>query len=302
MSELGQLLRQARLEKKISLDDVQEATKIRKRYLEAIEEGDYQVLPGSFYVRAFVKTYAEMVGLNGNEIAQYYHHDILTPEPELTRSLVCTRRHSTQMWDRLSRWAPTLLKWAFVILIGVIVYSLLVTYFNPETSDTNIADKANITGKPKSYSTINDKTDSDSIGKNNEETAVQLPERPVQNAWQKPIILLKDFKRSEVSYQVSSWDNGPIQVKMKAVGDKSWLEVYEKNSRGKKLYYETLQKDQELTLDMNKQGLFIRAGYARAIEISVAGQPLNKLDSNGPKNVRLQWLTYDEARQLQRKK
>lgn len=64
MSELGQQLREARLQKGMSLDDVQEMTKIRKRYLEAIEAGDYKVLPGSFYVRAFIKTYAETVGLN----------------------------------------------------------------------------------------------------------------------------------------------------------------------------------------------------------------------------------------------
>ena len=48
MSELGQQLREARLQKGMSLDDVQEMTKIRKRYLEAIEAGDYKVLPGSF--------------------------------------------------------------------------------------------------------------------------------------------------------------------------------------------------------------------------------------------------------------
>lgn len=63
MSDLGYILRKTRLERKISLDDLQEVTKIRKRYLEAIEEGNYKVLPGSFYVRAFIKSYAEAVGL-----------------------------------------------------------------------------------------------------------------------------------------------------------------------------------------------------------------------------------------------
>lgn len=48
MSELGLQLKEARLQKGMSLDDVQEVTKIRKKYLEAIESGDYKVLPGSF--------------------------------------------------------------------------------------------------------------------------------------------------------------------------------------------------------------------------------------------------------------
>lgn len=86
MSELGRHLKEARLQKGMSLDDVQEVTKIRKKYLEAIEAGDYKVLPGSFYVRAFIKTYAEAVGVNPDEpdggarqcaccSRRYYHGD-----------------------------------------------------------------------------------------------------------------------------------------------------------------------------------------------------------------------------------
>ncbi|MDG0793610.1 helix-turn-helix domain-containing protein [Cohnella ginsengisoli] len=59
-----------------TLDDIQEITKIRKRYLEAIESGDYKVLPGSFYVRAFVKTYAETVGLDAEEVLRLYQKRI----------------------------------------------------------------------------------------------------------------------------------------------------------------------------------------------------------------------------------
>ena len=76
MSELGQTLRTAREELGLSLEQVQEATKIRKQYLIAIEEGDYSALPGSFYVRAFVKNYAEAVGLNPEELLSYYKHEL----------------------------------------------------------------------------------------------------------------------------------------------------------------------------------------------------------------------------------
>lgn len=47
MSELGQQLREARLQKGMSLDDVQEMTKIRKRYLEAIEAGTIKCCPAA---------------------------------------------------------------------------------------------------------------------------------------------------------------------------------------------------------------------------------------------------------------
>lgn len=93
MSELGQQLREARLQKGMSLDDVQEMTKIRKRYLEAIEAGDYKVLPGSFYVRAFIKTYAETVGLNPDELLE--GHKKTYPQ-----------KRRKQRWNRLYRSVP----------------------------------------------------------------------------------------------------------------------------------------------------------------------------------------------------
>lgn len=64
LSELGLRLKNAREEKNITLDQLQEITKIQKRYLQSIEEGKFEVLPGQFYTRAFVKSYAEAVGID----------------------------------------------------------------------------------------------------------------------------------------------------------------------------------------------------------------------------------------------
>ena len=68
LTELGNRLKEARLSKGYSLDDLQEITKIQKRYLVGIEEGNYSIMPGSFYVRAFIKQYAEAVGLDSKVI------------------------------------------------------------------------------------------------------------------------------------------------------------------------------------------------------------------------------------------
>lgn len=65
---VGQRLRQARLDRNISLDELQQITKIQKRYLEAIEEDFYEEMPGSFYVRAFVRQYAAAVGEDGDKL------------------------------------------------------------------------------------------------------------------------------------------------------------------------------------------------------------------------------------------
>lgn len=76
LAELGNRLKEARMAKGYSLEDLQEITKIQKRYLSAIEEGNFSVMPGAFYVRAFIKQYAEAVGLDANEILETYKNEI----------------------------------------------------------------------------------------------------------------------------------------------------------------------------------------------------------------------------------
>lgn len=76
LAELGTRLKEARLAKGYSLEDLQEITKIQKRYLSAIEEGNFSVMPGAFYVRAFIKQYAEAVGLDATEILETHKSEI----------------------------------------------------------------------------------------------------------------------------------------------------------------------------------------------------------------------------------
>ncbi|MGX7091411.1 helix-turn-helix domain-containing protein [Hutsoniella sourekii] len=82
MSDLGSKLRKARIEKGYTLNTLQQMTKIQKKYLQAIEEGNYEAMPGSFYVRAFIKQYADVVGLNGDELLLEYEADSLDDEEE----------------------------------------------------------------------------------------------------------------------------------------------------------------------------------------------------------------------------
>lgn len=76
MSELGTKLRDARVEKGYTLNTLQQMTKIQKKYLQAIELGNYDEMPGSFYVRAFIKQYADMVGLDGDQLLLEYEDEL----------------------------------------------------------------------------------------------------------------------------------------------------------------------------------------------------------------------------------
>lgn len=67
MENIGDSLRQARIERNISLEEVEKNTKIRKVYLEALENEKWNVIPGAVYTRGFLRTYAKYLGLDEKE-------------------------------------------------------------------------------------------------------------------------------------------------------------------------------------------------------------------------------------------
>jgi cytoskeleton protein RodZ len=69
-AKIGPILEKARKERGLTLEEAEHATKIRKRYLSGLEREDYGVLPDAVYARGFLKTYANYLGLDGEELAQ----------------------------------------------------------------------------------------------------------------------------------------------------------------------------------------------------------------------------------------
>ena len=71
-TEIGPTLREARIRHKIDLTEIEERTKIRVRYLRALETEEWDVLPGPTYTRSFIRTYATFLGLDGERLADDY--------------------------------------------------------------------------------------------------------------------------------------------------------------------------------------------------------------------------------------
>src|SRR5690625_2485436 len=122
MSELGQHLKAVREEKKISLEDIQQTTKIQKRYLRAIEEGQYDTLPGIFYARAFVKTYAEAIGLDPEPLFDQYENELPNPTQEVIELPSRSDRSKSLAIPRKQRKRNSL----FPALLGIAVLVVVV--------------------------------------------------------------------------------------------------------------------------------------------------------------------------------
>ncbi len=114
MTKLGSLLREAREAKGLSLQDVEEATRIRLTYLSAFESGEYDELPPLVYARGLLRTYALFLGLDPQEALALYAQE--APP-------VQAQRGPTFMAQPLSmrrRLDPELLA-SLVILVAILV-------------------------------------------------------------------------------------------------------------------------------------------------------------------------------------
>lgn len=128
MNEIGEKLQEARKAKGYTLDDLQQMTKIQKRYLIAIEEGNYSVMPGKFYARAFIKQYADTVGLNGDQLLEEYTdtvphtHDDEYVEKASANQTRSGNKTDNRVFEKIQNYLPTLLIVVAVLVIVVAIY------------------------------------------------------------------------------------------------------------------------------------------------------------------------------------
>ncbi len=80
MPEIGDTLREARMRARIDVSEIEAKTKIRAKYLRALENEEWGLLPGPTFVKSFLRTYAEALGLDGKALVEQYRvsHENLT--------------------------------------------------------------------------------------------------------------------------------------------------------------------------------------------------------------------------------
>ncbi|MEC0231497.1 helix-turn-helix domain-containing protein [Paenibacillus alba] len=289
MSDLGFILRKTRLEKKISLEDLQEVTKIRKRYLEAIEEGNYKVLPGSFYVRAFIKSYAEAVGLDPTEVLNMYQST--NPSPVVEKPVVENirkNRTSVRNTEKLSRWASSVMFICFILLIFGIVYYY--TYKNykgtPADEKPSQTQSSRITTStsPATGTNANSIPNASSDGKVAPlSTATSTPApTPTPPAVQ---VKFSSTEKGVDNYTIIGTAN--LDIQMKITGP-CWIGVDTiSEGGGKKTLSQKLYNSGDTEAFNVAGSAYLNVGAASALELTVNGNVVPVGDTPNPKRVQL---------------
>lgn len=131
MAGEGILLRQAREEKGLSYQDIENSIKIRVRYLQALENEEYNILPEKTYVRGFLRNYARHLGLNPEEIVGLFNSSLQkeTP-PEYHKPL--TPIQSTPVWFK-----PIVILIMALFAIAIVIG---ITYLSKMNDDPKVSD------------------------------------------------------------------------------------------------------------------------------------------------------------------
>jgi hypothetical protein len=127
MAEIGSTLREARMRSHIEIIEVEKATKIRARYLRAMENEEWDLLPGPVYAKSFLRTYGDYLGLDSRMLTDEFKHRYETPSDHDQRpvsSLARDGERGAKPRRRLPTWLPIALVVAAVVGILYAVGSL----------------------------------------------------------------------------------------------------------------------------------------------------------------------------------
>lgn len=181
MAEFGEKLREAREQQGFTIEDVEEETKIRKLYIKALEEEDFSVLPPLVYANGFVKSYANFLNLNVEELSREFKELIadqgdfeeLPPMPPVTPPK-----------EPLMNMMPMRNIFLAAVFLIVVIWAgnFLVGYFTSDTErpDTNKPPVAERTEPPRQDKNL---TPAPTPPQTNDKLNLTVKIKPQQNSW-----------------------------------------------------------------------------------------------------------------------
>jgi cytoskeleton protein RodZ len=128
MAEIGSTLREARMRERIDISGVEARTKIRAKYLRAIENEEWDLLPGTVYAKSFLRTYGDFLGLDSRMLLDEFKRQYERPDhdPRPIGSIAARERERERgpRGPRFPAWAPIAVLVAAIVAVLYVVGSL----------------------------------------------------------------------------------------------------------------------------------------------------------------------------------
>ena len=278
MDEIGQKLRNARIKKGYTIDDLQQITKIQKRYLIAIEEGQFDHLPGDFYVRAFIKQYSDAVGISSDDLLEEYKADIPNsqptqesqPEETKTRTI---KEESNSFFSNLGNYIPQIIVGIVVIvIIGVIAFGMV--HRNQSASSVTI---------PKDNTTQTTK-------KSTKKTAAKKTTKTKKAATKSSETTVKESDTTG-TYTITNAPSDGLKVVVEGQDGQAWIQFSEGSNT---TWQQALSADEkkETTVPSDTTTFTIQTGNVNNTKVTIDGKAVDLSKSQSGSTI-VKTLTFN---------
>ncbi|TCP58907.1 cytoskeletal protein RodZ [Tumebacillus sp. BK434] len=255
MQELGAELKRIREEKGYQLNDVQQATKIRTRYLEAIEAGDLSAMPGVVYVRGFIKSYCDFLEVDGQEMLDRYGLSAEKSDAQVEPVRVAQKSRSL---GKPASFNPRLLpQVAIAVAILVALSAAYALYVNRDDQQQVSNEKADV------------KTAEQQKPPANPQTPATTPTTPPKEEPPKQTTVVQQVQKAgtQTTYQVSGTNEMTVVL---AASNDCWMQV---TADGKVLESGIVKKGETRTWKA-KQAISMQTGASKYLTVKVNEQPV----------------------------
>lgn len=264
MGKVGDVLRKTREAKGLSLQQVEDETNMRWKYIEALEEENYEVIPGQAYVKGFLRNYSAFLGLNPEEILElykeYYEKPVIVERPEEVRSAKRIDRKKTK--QKQTRFILIIVALAVLLGSGWMVWAGILGP-NTQTPNTNPQAQKN-QPKGQNQQTPPPQTKPDSAGK------LTTPTPGGQSATPIPGGHSATTPGGQVTPQ-------GVNLTLKSSGGNCWIGVV---IDGQKAYAGFLKNGETKNFKANNK-IGVRYGNAGVVDVFYQGNSLGKPGSIG---------------------
>lgn len=265
MDQIGNVLKEAREKKGLTIDDIQTETKIQRRYLVSIELGELDKLPGNFYAKAFVKQYADAVGLDSTEILSQYKAEFPEDKKDLAAQEIYHRAQKMNskedLKNKLVDGLPKIILISFIVIAIVAGYLFLMSDTNNSASEsTDQTDEVVfVAPEEEQQPNVNDPATT-------EGTDETTP--PAEEVKQEIVPVSAEGDTS--IYELKNAPTGDYKVTLTATAD-CWFEV--KDQSGKSLYNGVVKPDApvEVVVPAGNTEFSISIGNAGGGKVAVNG-------------------------------
>lgn len=267
---IGETLRETREEKGYTLEDIQEITKIQKRYLIAIEQNDFQSLPGKFYARAFIKEYAQVLQLDANELLQGFDEEKIQTNKDET--IQYTRMERSKRSSSKSSFVFSFLPSLIVVLLIIGIIFVAVTLYqrtlsnNSDQGNDPESDEIIRNVDPNEQNSSDESDDEPSVDNDEEDQEKEEPEEP-QAEFK---VIETGTGGSPLSTVEFIHTDDEVIVELEAT-DKSYVDV-----RGtiKEFYYaDTLSSEMDnVQIDVTEEEkIYLNIGNTSGLKVTING-------------------------------